>query len=139
MENNKIMPINPPENRDGTLPEAINSMMGMMAAMAEMTQSMARRLNEMEQEIHRLTKVTPAQARAINAAIREHAENLCRQYRAEGYVRETSNAIRKELRVSCGISSVRDLPRCDYQLALETIDMWDDYKLMRKLAKKKMM
>lgn len=114
----------------------MTNMMGMMSAMAEMMQATNRRMATLEEEVRRMNKVTPAQAKAINAAIHSRAETVCAMHRAIGCEKEAAVAIRKALRISCGVTSVRDLPRADFQLAISTLEMWDDYGIMRSLAKK---
>ena len=118
----------------------------MMQAMAQMAQGINdlalmlrvtnERMDALEKEVRRLTKVTPAQAAAINQEIRMRAELLGKQHRAEGFEKPIANAIRKSLKLGCGISSVRELPRSDYSLAMQRIQMWDDYRLIRDLKAK---
>lgn len=53
-----------------------------MRGMADMMRTTNERMGALEREVRMLTKVTPAQATAINAAIRERAAALCLSYRA---------------------------------------------------------
>lgn len=131
---NEIIPIR--QDMEMSMPEMMANMMGLMSAMAEMMQATNRRMATLEEEVRRLNKVTPAQARAINAAIRNRSEAVCAMHRATGCEKEAAAAIRKALRISCGIRSVRDLPRCDFDLANRTVEMWDDYAFMRGLARR---
>lgn len=104
-----------------------------MRGMAEMLASTNERITALEQEIRTLTKVTPAQVKAINAAIRERAAVICCDYSAVGCEQLAANAIRKALRLTLGISAVREIPRCDYNVAMRQVEMWDDYKQMKSL------
>lgn len=94
------------------------------------------RMDALEKEVRRLTKVTPAQATAINQAIKQRASELCQQRRAEGCERLISGAIRKSLKLGCGIGNVRELPRGDFALAMQRIQAWDDYRLIRDIKAK---
>lgn len=102
-----------------------------MQSMATMIRATNERMAALEQSVRLLNKVTPAQAGAINAAIRERAAELCAEYRAAGCETAVGNAIRKELRLTMGVQSVRDVARCEYAVAVETVRLWDDYKVMK--------
>lgn len=102
-----------------------------MQSMATMIRATNERMAALEQSVRLLNKVTPAQAGAINAAIRERAAELCAEYRAAGCETAVGNAIRKELRLTMGVQSVRDVARCEYAVAVETARLWDDYRIMK--------
>lgn len=102
-----------------------------MQGMATMIRTTNERMAALEQSVRLLTKVTPAQASAINAAIRDRARELCAEYRAPGCEAAVGNAIRRELKLTMGIQSVRDVPRCEYSVAVQTAKLWDDYKSMK--------
>ena len=89
------------------------------------------RMKALESEVHRLVKVTNAQATEINAAIRQRAAEVCKLHRAEGCEKAVAAAIRKSLKATCGTGTVRDLPRCDYSTALRLVQLWDDYAVMQ--------
>lgn len=105
-------------------------------SMANMMRATNERIASMEREIRLLTKVTPAQASAINAAIRDRAGTLCSDYRAPGCEKAVANAIRRALKLTTGVSSVRELPRCEYSVALQSVQIWDDYKAMKAIKAK---
>ena len=125
MANNEIMQ---PCAAPTALPADVRQTLGQMADMLRATNE---RMAALEREVRLLTKVTPAQASAIQAAIRSRAAEICAQYRAEGCEKAAATAIRRAVRLTTGISSVRDLPRCEYSVALEQVRMWDDYKAMK--------
>lgn len=102
-----------------------------MQSMATMIRATNERMAALEQSVRLLNKVTPAQAGAINAAIRERAAELCVEYRAAGCETAVGNAIRKELKLTMGVQSVRDVARCEYAVAVETVRLWDDYRIMK--------
>ena len=105
-------------------------------SMANMMRATNERIASMEREIRLLTKVTPAQATAINTAIRDRAGVLCSDYRAPGCEKAVANAIRRALKLTTGVSSVRELPRCEYSVALQSVQIWDDYKAMKAIKAK---
>lgn len=102
-----------------------------MQSMATMIRATNERMAALEQSVRLLNKVTPAQAGAINAAIRERAAELCAEYHAAGCETAVGNAIRKELKLTMGVQSVRDVARCEYAVAVETARLWDDYRVMK--------
>ena len=102
-----------------------------MQSMATMIRATNERMAALEQSVRLLNKVTPAQASAINAAIRERAAELCAEYRAAGCETAVGNAIRKELKLTMGVQSVRDVARCEYAVAVQTVRLWDDYRIMK--------
>ena len=113
-----------------------NQLMQGMADMASLLCTTNERMGMLEKEVYRLTKVTPAQAKSINAAVKLRAETLCQQHRAAGCEKAVANAIRKALKLGCGVSNIRELPRGDYALALQRIELWDDYRLIRAIKAK---
>lgn len=118
------------------VPESrIDEMMQGMRAMAAMIQSTNERLAAMEQELKRLTKITPSQYRELNEAIHKRAMEVCRMHKAEGCEKAAGNAIRKAMRATCGVNGARDLPRCDYPVALKQVQIWDDYRVMMEIKR----
>lgn len=116
--------------------QALAPVVEVMRGMADMVRATNERMAALEQQVRLLTKVTPAQASAINEAIRGRAAELCVQYHAEGCEKAAANAIRRAVRLITGVTSVRELPRCEYSIALEQVRMWDDYKAMRAIRNK---
>lgn len=125
------------ECQDATaLSIAVVQMTEVMRGMAEMLRSTNERMTALEQQVRMLTKVTPAQAASINMAIRNRAAELCLEYRACGNEKAVATAIRKEVKLVTGVASVRELPRCQYSIAMDQIGMWDDYKTMRRVRER---
>lgn len=121
----------PPEIR-----QAFQQMAQATVSMAQTLRATNERITSMEREIRLLTKVTPAQATAINAAIREHAAELCAAYRVRGQEKAVANAIRRAVKLTTGVNSVRELPRCEYSVAMQQVQLWDDYKAMKAIKAK---
>lgn len=129
-----------PEKQLAQLPpdvaRAFQQMAQATVSMANMMRATNDRMAAMEREIRLLTKVTPAQASAINAAIRDRAAQLCADYRAAGHEKAVANAIRRAIKLTTGVSSVRELPRCEYTVAMNQVQLWDDYKAMKAIKAK---
>lgn len=115
---------------------AIDQIAQAMQSLANMVRTTNERMAALEQSVRLLTKVTPAQAGAINAAIRDRARELCAVYRAAGCEKMAGNAIRRELRLTMGVQNVREVPRCEYNVALQTVKLWDDYRAMKTMKGK---
>lgn len=125
-----------PMNLPAEVAQAFGQMAQAMQSMAELLRATNDRLTGLEAEVRMLTKVTPAQATAISAAVKERATELCRTYRAGGKEQLAANAIRKAMKLTLGINAVRDLPRCQYGLAMEMVGMWDDYAAMQAIKRR---
>ncbi len=132
MEKNEIITAEP------QLPSTVSNeaLMEALRNMANLLRSTNERMCGLEQEVRRLTKVTPSQAAALNGAIRKRAGDLCIQHRATGCEKALASAIRKAVKQTCGISSARELPRSDYPVAMKQVEMWDDYRLIRDIKRK---
>ena len=126
----------PPSTLPAEVQATLAQMGDIMRSMANMLRATNERMASLEREVKLLTKVTPAQANAINNAIRQRAAELCETYRAQGCEKAAANAIRRAVRLTTGTNSVRELPRCEYSVAMEQVQMWDDYKTMRAIKAK---
>ena len=115
--------------------EALVQIGEQMALMAEALRATHERMAALENEVRRLKPVTPAQATELGNAIRARAAEMCRLHRAEGRETAAAAAIRKAVKVTCGAQSLREIARCDYEVALRVIGMWDDYQVMKKIRK----
>lgn len=107
-----------------------------LSAVAMMLRTTNERMGALEEQVRLLTKVTPAQTRALHEMIRERAAELCRSYRAQGQEQKAANAIRKAVRLATGVTSIKDLPRCEYPVVMRQIQLWDDYRVMKGLKGK---
>ena len=102
-----------------------------MQTMAAMLRTTNEAMESLRRQVRLLEKVTPAQASALNAAIRARAAALCADYRCAGGEKAVAAAIRKAIRIQFGATTVRELPRCDYEVARRQVDMWEDYRTIK--------
>lgn len=93
--------------------------------------NMNREMTELRRAVRTLTKITPAQIKSLNDRIRARAAVLCADYGLAGHEKAVANAIRRAVKMTTGIQSMRELPRDEYSVALDQIEMWDDYKTMK--------
>lgn len=124
---------------DGAQLPAAHEALEMIRQLLSNQQAMAQEIEQLRRSVQLLTKVTPAQATALNRAMRERAAVLGERYRLQdvgNYLTLLSNCIRRDVRFRAGISSIKDLPRCEWEAYMHYIDMWDDYKVARKLREK---
>ncbi len=127
--------------RDDALPipaavaEEMKQMREALQAMAGLLRTTNETMAQLQRQVRLLEKVTPAQARAINQAIRERATELCAIYllRGDGCEKPVAAAIRKAVKLRFGANTAKDLPRCEYEVALAQVQGWDDYKTMKEI------
>lgn len=134
------------------LPVIIREMMTpVMAAMSQMlenntaalnqlaaTQQVANdRLEALEKQIRLNTLVTPQQVRYFNDAIRSRARELLykREVDDDKATRRLGNAIRKSVLSRYGVSALHEIPKHEYNVALNQIAMWNDMLLVRDAVK----
>lgn len=116
----------------------IKRMAEMMATMAAMLQATTESMEQLRRQVRLLEKVTPAQATEINRAIRGRATEICAIYmiRDDRAEKLAAAAIRKAVKLQFGAGAVKEIPRCDFEIALEQVQGWDDYKVMKDIGKK---
>ena len=127
--------------RDDALPipaavaEEMKQMREALQAMAGLLRTTNETMAQLQRQVRLLEKVTPAQARAINQAIRDRATELCAIYllRGDGCEKPVAAAIRKAVKLRFGANTAKDLPRCEYEVALAQVQGWDDYKAMKEI------
>lgn len=93
----------------------------------------SREMTELRRAVRTLTKITPAQAKSLSDGIRARAAALCADYGLTGHEKTVANAIRRAVKMTTGIQSMRELPRDEYSVALDQVEMWDDYKTMKSI------
>ena len=106
--------------------EALQTMAGLLRTTNET-------IAQLQRQVRLLEKVTPAQASALNKAIRERAAQLCDLYAARGCDKPVAAAIRKAVKLRFGAATAKDLPRCEYEVAMTQVQGWDDYKTMKEI------
>ena len=129
-----------PASLEAQLTEAAQAMGDMrenMLQMALLLRQTNERMRLLEESVRELTKVTPAQAKEINAVIRTRAAELCAVYYVRAYEEKVRQAIRKAIGTTCGCHAIRDLRRCDYEVALKQAKIWEDYGFLTGLGKEK--
>ena len=109
----------------------------LLRMMAEQLKRTGDRIDQLEAQVRVLEKVTPAQAARINAAMRERAGEVSARYRLAGKEKEVLSAIRKEIRVQMGIRTAKECPRCEYQICLDRIGIWEDWKALKMIREEK--
>ena len=109
--------------------EALQTMAGLLRATNET-------MMQLQRQVRLLEKVTPSQASALNRAIRERATELCAIYMAPGCDKAVATAIRKAVKLRFGAATAKDLPRCEYEVAMAQVQGWDDYKVMKGIREK---
>lgn len=132
MRDGKLMPVQMANALE------LKHMAEMMANMAAMLKATTESMEQLRRQVRLLEKVTPAQATTINRAIRERATEICSIYMVRGDQGEklAAAAIRKAVKLQFGAGSVKEVPRCDYEIALEQVRTWDDYKAMKAIREK---
>lgn len=115
----------------------LRAMADAMQTMAAMLRATNENMEALRRQVTLLEKVTPAQATQLNRAIRSRAQALCGDYRLpEAGERAVAAEIRKALRLQFGARTVKDLPRCEHETAMQLVGMWDDYKVMTGMRRK---
>ena len=116
--------------------EEMRQMREALQTMAGLLRSTNETMMQLQRQVRLLEKVTPAQASALNRAIRERATELCAIYMAPGCDKPVAAAIRKAVKLRFGAGTAKELPRCEYEVAMAQIHGWDDYKTMRGIREK---
>ena len=85
------------------------------------------RLETLEKQIRLQTPITTKQAQYLNDAIRGKARELLDKRGLaddKKAVTKLGNAIRKDVLARYGIAGLREIPRHEYNVAMNQIDMW---------------
>lgn len=85
------------------------------------------RLEALEKQIRLQTPITTKQAQYLNDAIRGKARELLDKRGLaddKKAVTKLGNAIRKDVLARYGIAGLREIPRHEYNVAMNQIDMW---------------
>ena len=102
-----------------------------LQTMAQLLRTTNETMAQLQRQVRLLEKVTPAQASALNRAIRERATELCAIYMAPGCDKPVAAAIRRAVKLRFGAATAKELPRCEYEVAMAQVRGWDDYKIMK--------
>ena len=95
------------------------------------------RLEALEKQIRLQTPVTSKQAAYINDAIRQRARELLdkKGITDEKAIRKLSNQIRKAVLMRYGVAGVREIPKHEYNVAINQVNMWNDMLVVRDIVK----
>lgn len=91
------------------------------------------RLEALEKQIRLQTKVDGKMAGYLNDAIRSRSRELLDKRGVDDRkaVTKLGNAIRKAVLMRYGISTLRDVPKHEYNVAMQQIGMWNDLLTVR--------
>ncbi|MBR3741442.1 MAG: ORF6C domain-containing protein [Clostridia bacterium] len=96
------------------------------------------RLEALEKQIRLQTPVTAKQAQYMNDAIRTKARELLDKRELSGdkwAVTKLGNVIRKDVLARYGVAGLREIPRHEYQVAMNQIGMWSNALVIRDVAR----
>ena len=95
------------------------------------------RLEALEKQIRLQTPVTNKQAAYIGDAIRARARELLDKKGISDAkaVKKLANHIRKAVLMRYGVGSAREIPKHEYNVALNQIAMWNDMLVIRDIVK----
>ena len=86
------------------------------------------RLEALEKQIRLQTKVDGKQVSYLNDAIRRKSRAMLSEWEIDDgkAVRQLGNRIRKAVLARYGISTLRDVPKHEYNVAMQQVEMWND-------------
>lgn len=151
-EEKKIFPIPAPDQEQAftaAVTEIIRPVMENLGKMMErVLQSMeqnaqaqmviSNRMEALEKQIRLQTPITPKQAQYLNEAIRNKAREMLdkRDLSCDKWaITKLGNAIRKDVLARYGISGLREIPRHEYQVAMNQIGMWGNALVFRDIVR----
>lgn len=85
------------------------------------------RMDALEKQVRLQTPVTDRQARYLADAARDKARELLDRRKVEDRkaVTKLAGMIKKNVMARYGISSLREIPRCEYNVAMNMIETWN--------------
>lgn len=95
------------------------------------------RLEALEKQIRLQTKVDGKQASYLNDAIRQRSRELLskRDIDEKKAVTKLGNHIRRAVLARYGISTLRDVPKHEYSVAMQQIEIWNNALLVGDVVK----
>lgn len=95
------------------------------------------RLEALEKQIRLQTKVDSKQASYLNNAIRQRSRELLakRDIDEKKAVTKLAGHIRRAVLARYGISGLRDVPKHEYSVAMQQIDIWNNALLVGDVVK----
>lgn len=91
-------------------------------------------VEQMKRDNARTVTINHQQARALAARMRERAEALCDKYGLDARIHGAAfrAAIKRDVLGGYGVKDLHDVPLHDLELAMQQIDSWTSYALVRK-------
>lgn len=111
----------------------MNQMTQMMAQTAQQMRMMQESMERMSRAIERGMPLTGTQARMLSAAIKERAAGVKEKYGLGDEARlDCVREIRKKLCRRWAVASVKEIPRSEYELAMESVERFDESAVVLK-------
>lgn len=92
----------------------------------------------LEKQIRLNTLVTQVQTRHINNAIKDRSRGLLEKFGLADdgkCIKTLSGHIRKAVLSRYGVSSLHDVPQCEYSVVMQQIGSWNDMLVLRDVKK----
>lgn len=95
------------------------------------------RMAAIEKQLRILTPVTSKQVKYLNAEIKRRARELLdkREINDDKAMKKLGNIIRKAVLIRYGVENLREIPKHEYQVALQQIGIWNDMLEIRDVVK----
>ena len=111
----------------------MNQMTQMMAQTAQQMRMMQESMERMSRAIERGMPLTGTQARMLSTAIKERAAGVKEKYGLGDEARlDCAREIRKKLCRRWAVASVKEIPRSEYELAMESVERFDESAVVLK-------
>ena len=110
-----------------------------IVSIGQLMVGMDAKLKGLEALLSQKVTVNAKQARAISAAVASTARRLCEKYGFD-YTQDGDTfrrAIWRDVKKQYGVADVHDLPAAYFDLALQLVNGWSSFSLVRKLRDKK--
>ena len=97
-----------------------------------------KQIEALEKQVRMNTPVSSVQARHLNSSIRDKAKEVLDRYgrNDKKSIDAVSRSIRKDILIRAGIANVRELPRCEYDVAIRQVQMWNNAVVIREIMRK---
>ena len=119
-----------------TVCEAYSRTLATLDQLTSTLSVMSDRMDALEKQVRLERPVTSKQAAYLNAVIRQRAQELLEGYHiCDGKaVTKLSGVIRKTVLIRYGIGTVREIPKCEYSVAMYQITTWNDLIVMHDIV-----
>ena len=96
-----------------------------------------RRLEALERQIRLNTPVTRQQVRYLSAAMKEHTLELLDKSSISDpkAVRKLAGIIKKDVLADYGITTLEEIPKHEYNVAMHNIKTWNNMRIVREVVK----